>query len=124
MDRISTSLKMNRLGRGKIAQRVDNKAMSTKNQGLRKQLIDSLPHHTLRAIVSHANQGPPKNLCLSSPCLQIFLAVWVDIDFGATIQWCPLRLLLEQPHSHNILHQISHGPRNQNYPHLHSSHPS
>jgi hypothetical protein len=39
--------------------------------------------------------------------LEILLSVWVLINLGATVQRCPLRLLLEQSHGLDILYEIS-----------------
>lgn len=42
--------------------------------------------------------SPPHHLSLPCNCrnsLQVFLAVWIDIDFRPTVQRCPFGLLLE-----------------------------
>lgn len=60
------------------------------------------------AIIIHATSRSP--LCFNLPCLQILLAERVNIDVRTTVERCPLRLLLEQPHSHNVLHLVRHSP--------------
>jgi hypothetical protein len=50
------------------------------------------------------------SLCLNLSCLQILLTERVNIDVRTTVERCPLRLLLEQPHSHNVLHLVRHVP--------------
>jgi hypothetical protein len=48
--------------------------------------------------------------CFHGSCLQILLPERVHIDFWSTIQRRPFRLLLKQPHSHNILHSVREFP--------------
>lgn len=38
---------------------------------------------------------------------EVLFPIRIDVDISATVQWCPFRLLLEQPHGHDVLRKVS-----------------